>query len=492
MLEGIGLIEKRSKNSIQWLGGGPRCNTREVTDRLLSLKEELIELDFKEMELNQNLTWSRQSLVNMMDDQVQKGFKYCYVTHDQLRTLAPNHNMMVIQSPPGSTLDIEAVKKSDLIRYGEAIENMDSLSKRKLPIDQEDELERLLFLDPTAIEFNKSMNKIKLLRQRGRCNRIHLKSEKGPAHVYLLNNDLDPPSDDAMSDGAESPLPRYKRQKYDNLKRIIETQKQEMESALALAAEQLKNVEITAIAESESQESESQTPVEPELVVAEAKPKQTAKTEVENGKPKPSSGSSRKSATSHAIILPSRHLSPRRAAQHHLFVPTSRTKDRAESEGGNCASRARKERKPSNECESVLASVASPVPLEQPIKEESTDHSSQSSASSTPDLPLPPPPPSIEPIAIKTEILDENSQEVSLCKSVASPGKKEPEMIESQPDVCTLNERSPLSEMQIKLDIDDLIIPDICLPFLRLSPPASIHDYHFNLTNDEGICDLFF
>lgn len=51
--------------------------------------------------------------------------------------------------------------------------------------------------------------------------------------------------------------------------------------------------------------------------------------------------------------------------------------------------------------------------------------------------------------------------------------------------------RTPFSQVQVKLDIDDLILPDIYLPFLRLSPPPSMQDYHFNLTDDEGIFDLF-
>ena len=37
VLEGIGLIEKKSENSIQWLSAGPGCNTREITDKLLAL-----------------------------------------------------------------------------------------------------------------------------------------------------------------------------------------------------------------------------------------------------------------------------------------------------------------------------------------------------------------------------------------------------------------------------------------------------------------------
>lgn len=70
VLEGIGLIEKKSKNSIQWLGAGPGCNTREITDNLLALKEELVELENKEMELEQHCAWAKQSVHNIMEDPV--------------------------------------------------------------------------------------------------------------------------------------------------------------------------------------------------------------------------------------------------------------------------------------------------------------------------------------------------------------------------------------------------------------------------------------
>ncbi|KAI1889961.1 hypothetical protein AGOR_G00168300 [Albula goreensis] len=53
VLEGIGLIEKKSKNSIQWKGVGPGCNTREIADKLIDLKAELEDLDRREHELDQ-------------------------------------------------------------------------------------------------------------------------------------------------------------------------------------------------------------------------------------------------------------------------------------------------------------------------------------------------------------------------------------------------------------------------------------------------------
>uniref|UniRef100_A0A673HW84 E2F transcription factor 4 n=1 Tax=Sinocyclocheilus rhinocerous TaxID=307959 RepID=A0A673HW84_9TELE len=68
VLEGIGLIEKKSKNSIQWKGVGPGCNTREIADKLIDLKLELEDLDRREHELDQQRVWVQQSIKNVTDD----------------------------------------------------------------------------------------------------------------------------------------------------------------------------------------------------------------------------------------------------------------------------------------------------------------------------------------------------------------------------------------------------------------------------------------
>ncbi|KAK0133058.1 Transcription factor E2F4 [Merluccius polli] len=65
VLEGIGLIEKKSKNSIQWKGVGPGCNTREIADKLMDLKAELDDLATREQELDLQRLWVQQSIKNI-------------------------------------------------------------------------------------------------------------------------------------------------------------------------------------------------------------------------------------------------------------------------------------------------------------------------------------------------------------------------------------------------------------------------------------------
>ncbi len=50
VLEGIGLIEKKNKNCIQWRGAVPGSNTQESVDRLAVLRDEIDKLqDFEQV-----------------------------------------------------------------------------------------------------------------------------------------------------------------------------------------------------------------------------------------------------------------------------------------------------------------------------------------------------------------------------------------------------------------------------------------------------------
>ena len=113
VLEGIGLIEKKSKNSIQWLGAGPGCNTREITDKLLTLKEELIELENKEMELDQHFSWAKQSIFNIIDDSDNKSVSW--INSSDLCDAFPSETLLLIQGPIGTQLEVHLPDQNDLI-----------------------------------------------------------------------------------------------------------------------------------------------------------------------------------------------------------------------------------------------------------------------------------------------------------------------------------------------------------------------------------------
>ncbi|KAK2867168.1 hypothetical protein Q8A67_025285 [Cirrhinus molitorella] len=104
VLEGIGLIEKKSKNSIQWKGVGPGCNTREIADKLIDLKLELEDLDKRELELDQQRVWVQQSIKNVTDDSLNSPL--AYVTHQDLCNCFKGDTLLAIRAPSGTQLEV--------------------------------------------------------------------------------------------------------------------------------------------------------------------------------------------------------------------------------------------------------------------------------------------------------------------------------------------------------------------------------------------------
>ncbi|KAF9822265.1 hypothetical protein SFRURICE_017540 [Spodoptera frugiperda] len=83
VLEGIGLIEKRSKNSIQWKGAGPDCKTSDIGNKVVHLRKQIARLDDQERLLDKQLHWIEQSIKNVLDDT--DNSKLCYVTNKDIR-----------------------------------------------------------------------------------------------------------------------------------------------------------------------------------------------------------------------------------------------------------------------------------------------------------------------------------------------------------------------------------------------------------------------
>ncbi|XP_075827661.1 transcription factor E2F5 isoform X1 [Microtus pennsylvanicus] len=109
VLEGIDLIEKKSKNSIQWKGVGAGCNTKEVIDRLRFLKAEIEDLELKERELDQQKLWLQQSIKNVMEDSINNRYPsdtYSYVTHEDICDCFNGDTLLAIQAPSGTQLEV--------------------------------------------------------------------------------------------------------------------------------------------------------------------------------------------------------------------------------------------------------------------------------------------------------------------------------------------------------------------------------------------------
>ncbi|XP_034188640.1 transcription factor E2F5 [Osmia lignaria lignaria] len=110
VLEGIGLIEKKSKNSIQWKGAGPGCNTQEVGEKLTDLKDEIRKLEDHEQLLDMHTQWIQQSIKNIENDLINR--KYAYITYEDVKENFPDDFVLGIQAPPDTELSVPHVMQT--------------------------------------------------------------------------------------------------------------------------------------------------------------------------------------------------------------------------------------------------------------------------------------------------------------------------------------------------------------------------------------------
>ena len=122
-----------------------------MTDQLLALKEELVELENKEMELDQHFSWAKQSIHNIMDDASNKTVSF--VQHEDLCRVHPSSTLLVIQAPSGTSLEVPTLDMDHLhdsqIVYGSSSVGQERRNKKKY--------------------------------------QMHLKSRSGPISVFLVN-----------------------------------------------------------------------------------------------------------------------------------------------------------------------------------------------------------------------------------------------------------------------------------------------------------------
>ncbi|KAL7294028.1 hypothetical protein TKK_0012597 [Trichogramma kaykai] len=118
VLEGIGLIEKKSKNSIQWKGAGPGCNSQEVGEKLSGLKEEIKKLEEHEEMIDTHTQWVKQSLKNVQNDSQNR--RYLYMQYEDLKETFENKLIMVVQAPTDTKLEVP-----DISQVSEEINNED-------------------------------------------------------------------------------------------------------------------------------------------------------------------------------------------------------------------------------------------------------------------------------------------------------------------------------------------------------------------------------
>ncbi|XP_068629781.1 transcription factor E2F4 [Battus philenor] len=115
VLEGIGLIEKRSKNSIQWKGVGPDGTTTDIGEKVTKLRRQIGRLEEHELLLDKQLHYIEQSIKNVMDD-TENG-ELCYVTENDIKNCFKGDQILVLEVPLGESLAVGSPSKDIETNY---------------------------------------------------------------------------------------------------------------------------------------------------------------------------------------------------------------------------------------------------------------------------------------------------------------------------------------------------------------------------------------
>ncbi|KAG8014281.1 Transcription factor E2F5 [Nibea albiflora] len=70
VLEGVGLIEKKNKNIIQWRGENSGSQTQEVIEQVKVLKAQIAELEAQEKELDNQKAWLEENIKHLKHDPI--------------------------------------------------------------------------------------------------------------------------------------------------------------------------------------------------------------------------------------------------------------------------------------------------------------------------------------------------------------------------------------------------------------------------------------
>uniref|UniRef100_A0A1B6FAS9 E2F/DP family winged-helix DNA-binding domain-containing protein n=1 Tax=Cuerna arida TaxID=1464854 RepID=A0A1B6FAS9_9HEMI len=112
VLEGIGLIEKKNKNVIQWKGTiTSNGKNKDLPGTLGSLKLELSNLKKYERTLETHIQWCQQSVKNIMEDE--ENIKKAYVLDSDMVKCFEDSVLLAVKAHPGTCLEVPVVNSTD-------------------------------------------------------------------------------------------------------------------------------------------------------------------------------------------------------------------------------------------------------------------------------------------------------------------------------------------------------------------------------------------
>lgn len=104
VLEGIGLIEKKTKNTIQWKGESSGCQPQEVLEQVELLKANIADLELQERELDMQKACLQQSIKHLNEDPY--SCRYSYVMHEDICDAFSGDTLLAVMAPSGTQLEV--------------------------------------------------------------------------------------------------------------------------------------------------------------------------------------------------------------------------------------------------------------------------------------------------------------------------------------------------------------------------------------------------
>ncbi|XP_028448486.1 transcription factor E2F5 isoform X2 [Perca flavescens] len=104
VLEGVGLIEKKNKNIIQWRGENSGSQTQEVLEHVKVLKAQISELEAHEKELDNQKTWLEENIKHLNHHPITSTYKF--VTHEDICNAFKGDTVLAVVAPAGTQLEV--------------------------------------------------------------------------------------------------------------------------------------------------------------------------------------------------------------------------------------------------------------------------------------------------------------------------------------------------------------------------------------------------
>ncbi|XP_019712420.1 transcription factor E2F5 isoform X2 [Hippocampus comes] len=104
VLEGVGLIEKKNKNVIQWRGENKGSQNQEVLDQVRLLQAQISELEAQEKELDKQKILLQENKEFMNHDSGTSN--YTFVTHEDICNSFMGDTLLLVVAPSGTQLEV--------------------------------------------------------------------------------------------------------------------------------------------------------------------------------------------------------------------------------------------------------------------------------------------------------------------------------------------------------------------------------------------------